>query len=257
MNKLQLNKFSYLHDEEKIFFTKTDFLLSDFEKIKKLNNDVILISGNSDYSINDDYLNSLPNNVKVWFAVNAEVNHPKIIPIPIGLCNYKQNKRCVSHGWAFPEDTEKIFDDIDLSIKPNKLIYSNFSVHTNFDHRIPCRDISKKIPHIDWEDPTLEKSDFLNKILQYESVFCPSGNGIDTYRLWEVLYTNRIPITIKMGNYKIYELYEKLPILVLNDILELENEEKIRNKIIQIKNQKYNLNLLDFDYWKSKILNFL
>jgi len=254
MNYIQLNKFSELHDGKKIFFCKTDFLSSEFEQIKKLDNEVILITGNSDYPIDESRINNIPKNIKKWYAQNALVNHPIIEPLPLGLENYKPSVR-VGHGVGYERALQK--ESILKSIKdftPKKLVYSNFQIKTNLNYRNKIKNLIKNSSYIDWVEPTLSLQEFFSQILNYESVLCPIGNGIDTHRLWEVLYSNRIPITIKVGNYKIYELYEKLPILVLENETDLLNHEFIIENINKIKEKKYNLNLLDFEYWKNKIL---
>lgn len=64
MDFLQLNKFSELHDGKNIIFCKTDYIISEFNYIKNLKNDVILITGNSDYPITDDLANLAPKNIK-------------------------------------------------------------------------------------------------------------------------------------------------------------------------------------------------
>lgn len=93
-----------------------------------------------------------------------------------------------------------------------------------------------------------------HKIMNYKMVLCPAGNGIDTHRLWETLYSNRIPITIKAGNYKIYELYEKLPIVILDRPQELLDYGLIDSKYQEVINKTYNMDLLKVDYWKDIIL---
>jgi hypothetical protein len=85
-------------------------------------------------------------------------------------------------------------------------------------------------------------------------VVCPAGNGVDTHRLWEVLYSNRIPITVKIGDFKIYELYNKLPIVVLENMDDLLDLELIYKKYNQIKINYENIGMIDFNYWKNKIL---
>ena len=86
-------------------------------------------------------------------------------------------------------------------------------------------------------------------------VLCPAGNGIDTHRLWEMLYCNKMPIVIKLGNYKIYELYQQLPIILLEDIKDIQNYSIISTKYIESKKNKNNLHLLNTDYWMNKILS--
>jgi hypothetical protein len=256
MDFLELNKFSELHNGRDIFFCKTDFLLSDLKDIGGLNNDVILISGNSDYPITDEYLKILPNNVIRWFGQNILSNHEIFEPIPLGIENKIDSFR-PGHGISYYErvnEKENLLGR-NSNLIPTKKIYANFKVDTNYNHRIVVRDICKKSNHIDWEEPNLTLNEFFDKILDYEMVVCPIGNGLDTHRLWEVLYSNRIPITVKVGNFKIYEMYEKFPIILLDNINELGDENILSVKYQKIKEKKFDRTLLDFDFWKNKILN--
>jgi hypothetical protein len=84
-------------------------------------------------------------------------------------------------------------------------------------------------------------------------VLCPAGNGVDTHRLWEVLYLKRIPITIKVGDYKIYKLYEKLPIIILENESDLYDKVLLTKKLYEIKSKPYDINLLNINYWLKKI----
>ena len=90
---------------------------------------------------------------------------------------------------------------------------------------------------------------------KYELILCPIGNGIDTHRLWEVLYLNRIPVTIKVGNFKLYELYKNFPIIVLENINELYNTNIIEQKYLECKSKIYDISLLDIDSWIKIIKN--
>lgn len=254
MNILELNKLSSLHDWKNVIFCKTDYLFEEFEKIKKLENDVVLISGNSDYPIDEFRFSKKPKNVKIWYAQNALFNDNSLIPIPMGIENkvpaYRDN-----HGVGY-YDRVSLKENLilrNLKIKPTKKIYANFNITTNYTYRSAVRNVCILSNHIDWEEPNLNLGDFFDKILDYEMVVCPIGNGVDTYRLWEVLYSNRIPITIKVGNFKIYELYEKLPIIILNNIEELYNINLIQNKLDEINKKKYDLSVLDTSYWFDKI----
>jgi hypothetical protein len=71
----------------------------------------------------------------------------------------------------------------------------------------------------------------------------------------EVLYSNRIPITIKVGDYKIYELYEKLPIVILDSVNQLSNFKLLNEKYEVEKNKKFDLKILKTDFWLKKIEN--
>jgi hypothetical protein len=113
-----------------------DFVLTkDFIKISSLENDVILISGNSDFTISDNEVSRMPSNVKAWFATNAIVEHPKIIPIPLGIENYKDAER-PEHGVGYDRALEKenfILNYVDRT--PKNLIYAIFRWGTNPTHR--------------------------------------------------------------------------------------------------------------------------
>ena len=256
MDLIQLNKFSHLHDGNKIIFCKTDFLISEFENIKKINRDVILISGNSDYGITDDLINKLPKNVIRWYAQNAISKNERLIPIPIGIENRFESVR-IGHGIGYYDRVE-MKEKLILgkkSINPTKEIYSNFNIDTNFNHRNQVKQISKNSPHIEWEEPNLTISDFFNKILDYKMVVCPAGNGVDTHRLWEVLYSNRIPITIKIGDFKIYDLYKKLPIIILDSIDQLNDFEYLNKKYKELESLPFSLEELDLNFWIKCITN--
>ena len=104
MDFIELNKFSHLHDEQNIIFCKTDFLREQLREIEKLGNDVVLITGNSDYPITDDYLNFLPKNVIKWFGQNIISKNSIFEPIPLGLENKLESVR-KGHGIGYQGET--------------------------------------------------------------------------------------------------------------------------------------------------------
>lgn len=252
---ININKFSFL-ENEKIKFCKTDFILNEFAKIKKIPHDIILITGNSDFPINDYHVERVPKNVKKWFAQNALSNNEILECIPTGLENKEFCKR-EGHGIGYYDlvSEKEFLINRNLNIKPSKFIYANFNIQTNLQERTKCLNIIKKCDFIDWDNGGLSLELFFNKILEYEMIVCPVGNGVDTHRLWEVLYSNRIPITIKIGNFNIYKLYQNLPIIILDSYEDLLNHELIKNELNKINQKKENLYMCNFDYWKQKINN--
>lgn len=253
VNFIQLNKFSELHDSENIIFCKTDFIYKEFENILRLNKPITLITGNSDYPITDEHVNAAPKNIIKWYAQNALSNNEIIEPIPIGLENKLSSMRD-GHGIGYFErvSEKEMLLLRNINTEPDLFIYSNFDVRTNYE-RIKYRDISINLDYVDWEDNNLSLNDYFSKILKYKMILCPIGNGIDTHRLWEVLYSNRIPITVKVGNFKIYDLYEKLPIIILNNIEELAEKNLLIEKYNEALNKVWNVNLLDVNFWLKKI----
>jgi len=252
---IELNKFAELHDSKQVIFCKTDFLGKEFEYIKSLSNKVILITGNSDYGITDQIVSQMPNNISYWYAQNCLTKYEKVFPLPIGIENRYECSRS-GHGIGYPDRAE-IKEQLlsrNLDIIPDKLIYANFAIHTNPSYRSLVRDICLEKEFIDFENANLQLDSFFNKILEYKMIVCPAGNGVDTHRLWEVLYSNRIPITIKTGNYKIYELYQKLPIIVLDELEQLKNKDLILKEYSKQLEKNNNKEIL-YSYWKNDILN--
>ena len=266
---IQFNKFAELDDDKFIIFCKTDYLNSAFEKINKLDNDVILITGNSDYGIfnNGNHLtikdlnnnllleanlNDLPKNIKFWFAQNNLTDLDFVFSLPMGLENHIE---CIipNYGKAWNHAVEKIkilANNVDKS--PINNIYLNCNIETNIDHRKPIKDFCK-LNDIYVEENQLCYQDFIDKAKEFKAVICPAGNGLDTHRLYEVLAIKRIPILIKYGKFPIYEnLFSKLPCVILENINDI-NDDKI-SILIEDKIKNFDENVCSFSYWRNFIL---
>jgi hypothetical protein len=287
MEVLSAVKFSTLHNEKTIFYSHISYVDQAFEKISKLNNDVILITGNCDPSVMSFFA---PDNVKYWFSQNCLVQHEKVIPIPIGLRNpfpyYIENQVPITSGAPYENGQfcQETVRSIYLSENnpPTKFLYANFNVGTNPGYRTFIKQLCEETSHINYESPLEDEggySNYYSKILDHESTICPIGNGLDTHRIWEVLYCKRIPITInancynrpkinsnfvgespqilpQVDEYAIYtKLYSQLPVVILNSYEELLDRQHLKNLIEYQKTKQCNFNLLDFNYWKSTILN--
>ena len=260
VDRIEINKFVKLHNNKNIFFCKTDYIFQDFDIISKLNNDVVLITGNSDYAITDDIIKKIPSNIAAWYAQNALAKSEILHPLPIGLENKLSAER-IGHGVGYFDracEKEKLLDlNYNNLNEPSKFIYANFNINTNSSYRSIVKNHCIHAEHIDWEEPNLSLSEFFNKIMDYKMVVCPIGNGIDTHRLWEVLYSNRIPITIQVGDYKIYDLYKKLPIIILNNFNQLLDYNFLIEEYTKCKTKLFNKNLLYTEYWINSITNII
>lgn len=288
MELLSANKFAELYNDETIFYSHINKLNEVFLKIDRVGHEVILICGNGDIPLFDQ---QLPKNVKYCFAQNALGINPKVIPIPIGLRNsfpvYIPNQSPLLSGASFEsaeistQKLSKIY--LNDNTIPSKFLYSNFNIGTNPFYRGVLRGILNSIPHINYEDSGGEGEDaydnYIMNILDHESVFCPIGNGLDTHRIWETLYCKRIPITIngnsfksvkinkfysgespfippQIDDYLIYtNLYSHLPIVILDNYQQLFDEVYLRKQVEYQKNKKSNIELLNFNFWKTLILS--
>ena len=89
VDEFEVSNFSNTFDGMNIF-VKTDALDFFFENIaNKIKNRYNLYSHNSDINITERYLKYIENNFLLnrWFAQNVNVNHEKLIPIPLGIAN--------------------------------------------------------------------------------------------------------------------------------------------------------------------------
>ncbi len=260
MELLQLNKFGDLHNGRNIIFCKTELLKDELIKIGKIKNEVILISGNADEGIDSSHISIMPDNIKLWYCQNNLVFHDKLRSIPIGLENTVINKR-KGHGVAWPHAVQKIQLLNDAfngagNEPPSKFLYANFNTKTNPIHRDPVKNTCISSPFITWDEPSLSYPDFIKSVLDHEATICPAGNGIDTHRLYEILYCKRVAVTFKIGDFPVYkDLYEKLPVVILNTVDDLKDHDRLQELIGIAKQKKENLELLDFNFWRQLITN--
>jgi hypothetical protein len=253
MNIIQINKFSNLHDGEKIIFCKTDFLFEEFEKIKKIKNDVILISGNSDYCISDKIVARAPQNIKKWFCQNRHSESFILQSIPLGLENTVECK-VPGHGFVWDHAHEKHDILSNFSEKKSKdFVYANFNVNTNFHHRIALKEKSIESDHITWGEPNAAYRDYVNSILNHEAVLCAQGNDYgDNHRIYETLYLSRAAITFNTFQYKyLHYLFPTVLVTKLEQLDDIDNLKRRVDKSRKHMNTKY----LDFEYWKDMILD--
>lgn len=248
IDTLQINKFSDLHNFNNIIFCKTDYLLEEFDAITKLNSDVVLVSGNSDFVIDEAIYQKKPDNVVKWYAQNAMFTNEILNPLPIGIENKLPALRD-GHGVGWGHRVQLKEDCINNQKEktPTKFIYANFQVNTNPSHRNTVKTHCESISHIDWELPNLSIEEFMFKIKDYEAVICPTGNGPDTHRFYEVLYMNRIPIVFEKTTYEI--LHKEYPCVFIGDIEQLNDYETLKKNIEAEKQKEWNKEKLYMTYW--------
>lgn len=266
MNQLLKNDFLFmqnllcnaLHNGNDIWYSKYEFILQDFEAIKKIDNDVVFICGNSDYSFNHFFLEKKPNNVKCIFATNSICSDNELVfSLPIGIESFFPAKRDGhGNGYSFAKDKEYHINRVNQdSFDIKNLIYSNFSIATNLKVRQGINEKIKKSQYVTVEsDVSLET--YFNQVSSHEAILCPIGNGLDTVRTYEAFYCNKIPIIY--GSNIIYEkIFYDMPCVYIEDIEEINDENHIFLKIQEAKSKKHNLNKAYLNYWIQTILNKL
>ena len=144
-------------------------------------------------------MSSIPSNIKKWYLSNTMVQEDIITGLPFG----------VNQGASEIIPTIKRYDFED---KEN-LAYINWQNYTDERWRLKSQYIARELP---WttvrETSDLKVEEFFDEIAQHVYVFCPQGNGVDTYRFWETLYLGSIPI---VRDCPLVRYFSGLPMLVV------------------------------------------
>ena len=181
------------------FFVKTDFL--PFFKnhvLPLIKKKFILITHNGCKIIGKD--RSIVENPYLlkWFGQNMTPNE-KGIGIPLGL----ENNYCNKFNYNIINECK--------NNKKEKLLYVNFSLHTNPKRKQIMERIKKRFPvneKKNWEA-------YLEELSTYKYCLSPPGFGIDCHRIWECMYVNCIPIVKR--DPILFTHFRELPILWVDD----------------------------------------
>lgn len=248
---IQGEKFKYLADDKKIFYRHTHEV-NNFLKHEAPENNFILISHNSDGGIFehdnrwfDANFNLRKSNLKKWFGQNIIIKNEILQSLPIGLENSE---------WVIKDNKiEKIKNILNVEKNIKNLIYLNLNIETNPQERIKPYNVlkDKKYVTIEYGKNGQNFNSYLDNIYNHCFVICAPGNGFDTHRLWETLYCNTIPIHKKSVN---TSYYEDLPICFIDEWEQLLDENFLLTEYNNIISKKFNLNKLNFNFWKNLIL---
>jgi len=263
-NFIHSHKFSDLHDNENIIYTRgtESNILGSLSLIGSMMRPIILITANEDTTIDERWDQHIPSNLHYWFAQNGISSNEKVIMIPEGL-QPSYGSKTGDMGYHIGEIKENILNNLPEK-SPTKLMYSNFNIGTNPPHRNKIKEICESVDFIDWDGnidfTTYESYNnyevlkyFYENILNYRAVVCPLGHGLDTHRVYETLYCGRIPITFHEKLYS--KLYEKYPIIYLDDCEKLKDEELMKSLIKKEEDKVWDRELLNFSYWEELILS--
>jgi hypothetical protein len=238
-------------------YYKTDFLFNDgiwrnkiIERYK-MNSD-ILVNGHSDFEINNKMayvitLKKLPNFI---YSINSNSSSKNTLGLPLGITNDCDDSP-IHKILGNLEMMKEVFVEKSKSTFRKNLVLLNINKTTHPERSYVFDKFSKEsyvtfsLPDVSMEG----RKKYLIDIIEHDFVLCPRGNGIDTHRLWETLYMERIPIVIYTDA---HTSFIGLPILFINNWDEL-NENFLREKLIEIKSKKWMWNKVYLDYW----INFL
>jgi hypothetical protein len=222
-------------DNPKIVFVYGHLIDTFSHKIHHFKNAFVLITHNADTNL----LNNNTNVMKIlesdlllgWWGQNLCFIHEKIHPVPIGIANSMWE-----HGNLEALQTCK-------NHIRTKQLYVNFNEYTNSDKRKPCLSALSNYGIL----PMVNFKDHIKRLSEYVSCACPPGNGVDTHRLWESLYTGCVPVVIRSPFIEtlMYYTNNQLPLIILDSWEEYDTEKNVP-KVERIE-------ALTVDYYRRQI----
>jgi hypothetical protein len=241
-------------------------------QFKHINVPFILVSGDSDEITPfevlttqqfEDFINS--DNVLHWFATNCFLTHPKMTRIPYGLNYHVQTKELVYYNKL---ETSVEQEQHMLNILRNNssnnfnnrkpLIYiDRFTIRSN-ERLIAYNTLSPNVSFKETEWSNNRYTIYENQT-KYAFVLSPPSldiprryklriraGGFDCIRTWEALVLGCIPI---VKSSPMDPLFEDLPVWLVNDWNEVNDAEKLKNKIEEFKNKTFKYEKLTLKYW--------
>ena len=231
-------------------------------EMKLIREPFVLIVGTSYIGLDKQYflirlLLAHPFLIRLYCQNWCSEPHPKVVSLPIGLdyhtLNTKTKFPMFSHkSWGHytsANNQEQQLLALSKFSKKIKLCYVNFkhSVHLNDDRKEALQKIPNHLLYIEQKFKT--RIETWKTMAKYKYVISPHGLGLDCHRTWEAIALGCIPI-VKKSSLSVNELYNDLPVLIVDNWSDITKELLEKNHIQPLKSipQKLKLN-----YWKKKI----
>ena len=227
-------------------------------KFAQVNCKVAVTRCEYDIEINGDVLKDIsarmPPQTIMWLTTNANIIHPRIQALPIGITDY-----CgYSPYHAVIGDTEKFKSLIDSQPRTQKnLVLMNFHDYTYAKIRIPVRKIFESKDFVTNDTYAPDPAGYAKYVRGLRShPFClsPRGNGIDTHRTWECLYAGCIPIVQKTLALR---EFQDLPILFVDRWTDVSDASILTRIQDEYYKKKWDLRKLTLSYWYQQICALL
>ena len=174
------------------------------------------------------------------------------IPLPIGITN-NTNESDYHRLFGNNELIMKA-NQVDFLTQSNGLVYGCFSTETNPGERMPLAKLLSQSKHI-FDEPEFSiegRVRYLENLRKYAFTACPVGNGIDTHRLWEVLYMGGVPIIKK--NDILESLLEDLPFVLVEKWDQINDDAFLQDSWDRLSiKPDYNFEKLKMSFWINLI----
>ena len=242
-----------------IVYTHMGYVDSLFSIIRRLKNRFVIVTHSCDCSVEpygirrpdgtrkvqDIYSFTIPDNVIKWYSKNINVVDSRVESIPTGIENDRWFAKINKKG--------KMLDICKQPKKIRNIAYINHSISTNPEERQLIYDLYGKKEWVTARHGKNGKDfdQYINDIYNHKFVFCPGGNGLDSHRKWECLYVGTIPIEKRIID---NQFYQDLPICFVDDWRDV-TLSFLQTEYVRIKSATWNMDKLQFWYWKNKILS--
>ena len=227
--------------ENNIIFTNTYFIDNLFEilrEVKHLKN-IKLITHQTDIPITEKIYKNKPDCISEWYSINVDFEHKDLISLPLGLANYYSPKN------VFKESFQKLT----FNKNPKLSLYINYKINTNSQERKKLRSIFINKDWVVFKEPSDDLEAYIKDLNKYKFILSPWGNGYDTHRFWETLYSGSIPVT---KQHITYNSASGLPILFVNDYKNLTKSD-LFNFLENTNFEKIDYKKLKIGYWLDLI----
>ena len=239
--KLIIKKQIYFHDGVTIF-THSDLLMELFYKVSKSTAENInVISHMSDKKFDQKLFNKIPSQISKVYTVNLNINKSNLINIPLGLGNHFSKKNLQVLNFSNLTNEKFFKNKIDM--------YLNFNLNTNYSVRSKAFRLYKDKDWVKVGGMDLSLRTYKKNLENSTFVLCPPGNGPDTHRVWEALYSGSIPIVLNSPTFK---GYDNLPILKLNSLNKISHE-LLSDYLLNLENKDISFEKISLNYWKNEV----
>lgn len=216
------------------------------EVLPRINNRFVLITHQGDTNVDSSFID-IAENPKVlrWFAQNCLLEHPKVVPLPIGLENRWRHNNGALHDYRrMVARTEATIPRIAFA----------FNIRTNLAKRLPCYSALTQCDVADELPQPLNASLYRSSLCRYMFVASPQGNGLDCHRTWEAMYLKSVPIVDDNPMTRYYKSLG-LPLVIVADWSELHQwTEEHATHLYTTTMNAANRVALFAAYWRNRIL---
>ena len=224
-------------------YCKVDHLIGLFDQIRQARNRVILVSSESDRPITKEFFQRCPPQVAHWFSTNIQTKHERLSVLPLGLAN----SYC-----GITLKAPLIAAHLRPLAERSHWLYVNFRTGSNPAVREPIMHYFGSMRSADWvtlQESGLSLEDYLAELTSHRFVLCPPGNGTDTHRLWEALYSRTIPVALDAPA---MAAFRDLPILFVEDFRKL-TRDFLAGEYERIRTSRWNWPKLFLPWWRDRI----